>query len=169
MGFYLQDLYERMEKDLDTINFSVLSDEFHVAKVSKSTQETRSTPDFNDTSSESGSTKQAADKGSKKKKGKSNTNAKTVDNSPDNHDPVPTKSKKNQRKSKGASSSLGPDQKSSKIKEESPVIFSEEDLCQRLTELVPDFEDQGELIIVLLVFFMFGITNSNQSIWYCRR
>ncbi|KAK9065902.1 hypothetical protein SSX86_015304 [Deinandra increscens subsp. villosa] len=140
---FVKDLYERMEKDLDTISLSGLSDEFHVNKVAKSGQETSSTPDFNETSSESGSTKQAADKGSRKKKGKSNTNTRTADNSSDNQDPVPTKSKKNQRKSKGTSSSHGPDPKSNKIKEESLGIFSEEELCQRLTELVPDFEDQG--------------------------
>ncbi|KAI3806361.1 hypothetical protein L1987_22262 [Smallanthus sonchifolius] len=151
---FVKDLYERMEKDLDTINLSGLTDEFHVTKVTKLGQETSSTPDLNDTSSESGSTKQAADKGSKKKKGKSNTNTKTVDNSPDKQDHVPTKSKKNQRKSKGTSSSLGPDPKSTKIKEESLGIFSEEELCQRLTEIVPDFEDQGvdpETVLVPLV------------------
>ncbi|KAM0044788.1 putative E3 UFM1-protein ligase 1 [Helianthus debilis subsp. tardiflorus] len=141
---FVKDLYVRMEKDLDTINFSGLTEQFHVTKVAKSGQETSGSPDFNETSSESGSTKQATDKGSKKKKGKSNTNTKTVDNSSDNQEqPVLTKLKKNQRKSKGTSSSLGPDPKSNKIKEESLGIFSEEELCQRLTELVPDFEDQG--------------------------
>ncbi|XP_024981037.1 E3 UFM1-protein ligase 1 homolog isoform X2 [Cynara cardunculus var. scolymus] len=154
---FVKDLYERMEKDLDTINFSGpsstgLADDWHVTKVAKSGQETSGAPaDFNDTSSESGSNKQAADRGSKRKKGKPNINSKAgaVDNSSDNQEPVPAKSKKNQRKGKVASSSLGPDSKSNakkdvdKIKEESLGIFSEEELCQKITELVPDFEEQG--------------------------
>ncbi|KAI7751445.1 hypothetical protein M8C21_001181 [Ambrosia artemisiifolia] len=140
---FVKDLYERMEKDLDSINFSGLTDVSHVTKVAKSGQETSGSPDINDTSSESGSTKQAADKGSKKKKGKSNANTKTFEDTSENQEPVSTKTKKNQRKGKGTSSSLGPDPKSNKTKEESPGIFSEEELCQRLTQLVPDFEDQG--------------------------
>lgn len=154
---FVKDLYERMEKDLDTISFSGpsstgLADDWHVTKVAKSGQETSGTPaDFNDTSSESGSNKQAADRGSKKKKGKPNTNTKTgaVDNSSDNQESVPSKSKKNQRKGKVTSSSLGSDSKSNakkdvdKIKEESLGIFSEDELCRRITELVPDFEEQG--------------------------
>ncbi|XP_076881803.1 E3 UFM1-protein ligase 1 homolog [Bidens hawaiensis] len=139
---FVKDLYERMEKDLDTINFAGLIDELNATKAAKSGQETSSSPDFNDTSSEMGSTK-TTDKGSKKKKGKSNTYTKTVDNSSEIQEPVPAKSKKNQRKNKGTSSSTGPDPKSNKVKEESPAIFSEEELCQKLTELVPDFEDQG--------------------------
>lgn len=154
---FVKDLYERMEKDLDTISFSGpsstgLAADWHVTKVAKSGQETSGTPaDFNDTSSESSSNKQAADRGSKKKKGKPNTNTKTgaVDDSSDNQESVPAKSKKNQRKGKVTSSSLGSDSKSNakkdvdKMKEESLSIFSEEELCQRLTELVPDFEEQG--------------------------
>ncbi|KAJ9565423.1 hypothetical protein OSB04_001389 [Centaurea solstitialis] len=150
---FVKDLYERMEKDLDTINFSTgLADDLHVTKVAKSGQETSGTPaDLNDTSSESGSNKQAADRGSKKKKGKSNTNTKisAVDDSSDNQEPVPAKSKKNQRKGKVTSSSHGSDSKSNakkdvdKMKEESLGIFSEEELCHRITELVPDFEEQG--------------------------
>lgn len=148
---FIKDLYERMEKDLDNISLSGLTDEFHVTKAAKSGQETSGAPDFNDASSESGSHKQAADKGSKKKRGKSSTNTKTGapdnnnNNNSENQEPVPTKSKKNQRKNKvtSSSSSHGSDPKSNKTKEENLGIFSEEELCQRITELVPDFEDQG--------------------------
>lgn len=147
---FVKDLYERMEKDLDTMSFSGqsstgLTDEFHVNKVVKSVQVTSGTPDFNDTNSVSGSNKSAADRGSKKKRGKGNTNTKTgaADVSSEIEEPVPTKSKKNQRKGKGTSSSVGSDPKSNKVKEESLGILSEEKLCQRITELVPDFEDQG--------------------------
>lgn len=144
---FIKDLYERMEKDLDTISLSGLTDDFHVAK---SGQETNGSPsDFNDTISESGSHKQTSEKGSKKKKGKSNTN-----NNSENQEPVPAKSKKNHRKGKAASSSHGSDPKSNAKKDEDTLsIFSEEQLCQKITELVPDFEDQGvdpETVIVPL-------------------
>lgn len=150
---FVKDLYERMEKDLDTISLSRVTDDFHVTKVANSGQETSITHDFSDKSSESGSTKQTADVGSKKKKGKSNPNTKTgaADNTPDIQEPVPAKSKKNQRKSKVTSSSLGPDSKSNKVKEESLGIFSEEELCHKITELVPDFEDQGIDLQTVLV------------------
>ncbi|XP_071715518.1 E3 UFM1-protein ligase 1 homolog [Rutidosis leptorrhynchoides] len=143
---FVKDLYDRMEKDLDTISMSgPSSDEVRVNKVAKSGQETSGTSDFNDTSSESGSNKPGADKGSKKKRGKGNTNTKTgaVDNSSENQEPVSTKSKKNQRKGKGTSSSVVSDPKSNKSKEESPGLFSEKELCRRITEFFPDFEDQG--------------------------
>lgn len=124
----------------------------------KSGQEISGTPaDFNDTSSESGSNKQAADRGSKKKKGKSNANTKTTAaDSSDNLEPVPAKSKKNQRKGKLSSSSPGSDPKSSAKKEESLGVFSEEELCQKITELVPDFEEQGEFCFVLFSFLMYA-------------
>lgn len=149
---FVKDLYERMEKDLDTIS---LPNDLHVAKVVKSGQETSVTQsDLSETNSESGSIKQTSDKGSKKKKGKSNTNIKTADNNSDNQEPVPAKSKKNHRKGKAASSSHVSDPKSNSKKDEDTLgIFSEEELCQKITELVPDFEDQGvdpETILVPL-------------------
>lgn len=158
---FVKDLYERMEKDMDTISLSGsmstgLTDDWHATKVAKSGQETSGTPaDFNDAISESGSNKPATDRGSKKKKGKINTNSKAsaADNNSDNPEPVPAKSKKNQRKGKVTSSSTGSDPKSNKIKEESSGMFTEEELCQKITELVPDFEDQGvdpETVIVPL-------------------
>lgn len=144
---FIKDLYERMEKDLDTISLT---------DVAKSGQETNGTPsEVNDTISESGSYKQPSDKGSKKKKGKSNTNTKTADYNQDNdQEPIPPKSKKNHRKGKAASSSHGSDQKSSAKKDEDTLgIFSEEELCQKINGLVPDFEDQGvdpETVVVPL-------------------
>ncbi|KAI3749982.1 hypothetical protein L2E82_20606 [Cichorium intybus] len=139
---FVKDLYERMEKDLDTIS---LPNDLHVAKVVKSGQETSVIQsDLSETNSESGSVKQTSDKGSKKKKGKTNTNTKTADNNSDNQEPVPSKSKKNHRKGKAASSSHVSDPKSNAKKDEDTLgIFSEEELCQKITELVPDFEDQG--------------------------
>ncbi|KAL4558280.1 hypothetical protein LXL04_036478 [Taraxacum kok-saghyz] len=146
---FIKDLYERMEKDLDTISFS---DEFKVVKSGQ--QETNVTSsDFNDTVSESGSNtnKQTSDKGSKKKKGKSNNTNTNNNNNSDNQEPVSSKSKKNHRKGKAASSS---DSKSSAKKDDdTPNIFSEEKLCEKINELVPDFEDQGvdlETVIVPL-------------------
>ncbi|GJW09334.1 E3 UFM1-protein ligase 1 [Tanacetum coccineum] len=158
---FVKDLYVRMEKDLDTISLSGplstgLTDDWHATKVAKSGQETSGTPaDFNDAISESGSNKPATDRGSKKKKGKTNTNSKAsaADNNSDNPEPVPAKSKKNQRKGKVTSPSTRSDPKSNKIKEESSGMFTEEELCQKITELVPDFEDQGvdpETVIVPL-------------------
>nr|XP_043635591.1 E3 UFM1-protein ligase 1 homolog [Erigeron canadensis] len=142
---FVKDLYERMEKDLDNISLSGHTDDPHVTKVAKLGQEANSNLDINDTSSESGSNKQSADRGSRKKKGKTNTNTKNSasDNILDDQDPAPAKSKKNQRKGKGTSSSQGSDPKSSKIKDETRGMFSEEDLCQKITEIVPDFEDQA--------------------------
>ena len=137
---FLQDLYERMEKDLDTISFS---GEF---KVDKSGQKETivTSSDFNETVSESGSNtnKQTSDKGSKKKKGKSNNTHTNNNNNLDNQEPIGSKSKKNHRKGKAASSS---DSKSSAKKDDdTPNIFSEEKLCEKINELVPDFEDQGD-------------------------
>ncbi|KAI3507805.1 hypothetical protein L1887_22800 [Cichorium endivia] len=156
---FIKDLYERMEKDLDTISLPGLTNDLHVAKVVKSGQETSVIQsDLSETNSESGSIKQTSDKGSKKKKGKSNTNTKTADNNSDNQEPVPAKSKKNHRKGKAASSSHVSSPKSNAKKDEDTLgIFSEEELCQKITELVPDFEDQGvdpETVLVPLATYL---------------
>ncbi|XP_059660679.1 E3 UFM1-protein ligase 1 homolog [Cornus florida] len=142
---FIKDLFDRMEKEMETLSLSVFSSNKMCGDSSSNLAES------NETATESGTNKQASEKGSKKKKGKSSVNTKsgTAETSPDNQEPIPTKSKKNQRKGKDASSSQVVDSKSGakkesiKMKEDTLSIPSEEWLIQKITMLVPDFEEQG--------------------------
>lgn len=163
---FVKDLFDRMEKEVETSNHSglsssVLSEDLHAVKGAKVTHESSgSLVDSMDIGNESGAGKHALEKGSKKKKGKSTGNTKTVaaETGPDTQESFPIKSKKNQRKGKVTSSSQVSDSKAGakkdvdKLKEDGLSIFSDEWLCQKIITLVPDFEDQGidELESVLI-------------------
>lgn len=102
-----------------------------------------------DTISEIGSGKQA-DKGSKKKRGKSSGNQTTSANesSMNTQESSAVKSKKNQRKGKDSSDSKATGKKES-VKTREDNIPPEEWVRQKIAVLVPDFEEQGLLILSL--------------------
>ncbi|KAK3028723.1 hypothetical protein RJ639_038614 [Escallonia herrerae] len=152
---FVKDLFDRLEKGMETLNLSV--PDLHPAKDVKFGNESSSDlAESTETGSESGFSKQVLEKGSKKKKGKSLGNTKTVaaESLPDNQESVSTKSKKNQRKGKATSSSQISDSKSGskkdveKMKEDDLTEFSKERLMQKILTLVPDFEDQGAFSVI---------------------
>ena len=142
----------------------MLSNESHSVNVAKVGHDSSRLSESNDTGSETASGKQAIEKGQKRKKGKSAGNAVSgaAESGSDNQEHVPTKSKKHQRKGKDTSSLLVSDSKigakkeSAKTKEENLSIPSEEWLMQKIMTLVPDFEEQGLLILasVLLIIII---------------
>ena len=153
-----------MEKEMETFSLSGFSgsgrDDLHATKGAKTGNElsSSSVAESNETGSESGNNKQGFDKGSKRKKGKSVGNAKTMAavNSSDNQEPVPSKSKKNQKKAKDTSSlqvleaKSGNKKESDKMKEDS-FSLSEEWLIQKIILLVPEFEEQGPFNPIMIV------------------
>ncbi|CAK9143983.1 unnamed protein product [Ilex paraguariensis] len=154
---FVKDLFDRTEKEMQTFGpsgFSIsgVSDDMHAVKDTKVEHDTSSNPaESNETGNESGTTKKASDKGLKKRKGKStgNTKAGAAESGPDDQEPIPAKTKKNQRRGKVTSSLQVSDSKSGsrkdmdKMKEDSNSILSEEWLTQKIMALVPDFEEQG--------------------------
>lgn len=148
-----------MEKEIETFSGSessgiMLSDDFHETKVGHGRF-----AESNEIVSETGSSKQSVDKGSKKKKGKSSGSmaASATESGLDNQENFPMKSKKNQRKGKDNSSLQVLDSKASvkrepvKTKEHNLKIPSEEWIMQKLTLLVPELADQGLLVLILVL------------------
>nr|GMC65559.1 E3 UFM1-protein ligase 1 homolog [Ipomoea batatas] len=143
---FVKDLFDSIEKELETLNLSMLAssgthDELHASKGT-----TSSLADSNETGNDGGGNKQAMEKGSKKKKGKSagNTRAGAAEAGLDNLDSAPSKSKKNQKKGKGSSTSQEVSSKLNAKKEEDPsYLISEEWITQKIVTLNPDFEEQG--------------------------
>ncbi|KAL1818915.1 hypothetical protein ACET3Z_013784 [Daucus carota] len=104
----------------------------------------------NETEAEIVNSKHTSEVGSKKRRGKSSGSAKTgaAENSTDNQESVPSKSKRNQKKGKAMAaqvSDLKPGGKKSvdKLPEDTVNIFPEKLLIQRINKLVPEFEEQG--------------------------
>ncbi|XP_015874238.3 E3 UFM1-protein ligase 1 homolog [Ziziphus jujuba] len=148
---FIKDVYDCVEKEIETFSGSessgiMLSDDFHETKVGHGRF-----AESNEIVSETGSSKQSVDKGSKKKKGKSSGSmaASATESGLDNQENFPMKSKKNQRKGKDNSSLQVLDSKASvkrepvKTKEHNLKIPSEEWIMQKLTLLVPELADQG--------------------------
>ncbi|GFZ20568.1 hypothetical protein Acr_28g0012730 [Actinidia rufa] len=146
---FVKDLFDRMEKEMETFSLSGFSgsgrDDLHATKGAKTGNElsSSSVAESNETGYESGNNKQGFYKGSKRKKGKSVGNAKTVAavNSSDNQEPVPSKSKKNQKKVKDTSSLQVLEAKSGNKKEldkmkEASFSLSEEWLIQKIILLM---------------------------------
>ena len=136
-------------------------DDLHATKEAKTGNDLSSSSSLaesNETGNESGNNRQGFDKGSKKQKGKSVGNAKTVaaENISDNQEPVPSKSKKNQRKGKDTSSLQVLEAKSGNKKEldkmkEDSLSLSEEWLIQKIILLIPEFEEQGPFNPIMIV------------------
>lgn len=102
-----------------------------------------------------------ADKGSKKKRGKASGNAvaNQSESGPDNQEHASTKSKKGQRRGKDTSSQMsdakpGSRKESLKMKEDNLNSPSEEWIMQKITALIPDFEEQGLMILTSDLFFL---------------
>ncbi|KAK4709585.1 hypothetical protein R3W88_030510 [Solanum pinnatisectum] len=147
---FVKDLFDRIEKEMETVSIPGLVgsgpvDEFRVAKDAKVGYD-NSTIEVNETSSDASISKQASEKGSKKKKGKSGGNTKMApaETGTDNQESAPSKSKKSQRKGKVSSGSQTSESKSGARKDEDSVgAISEEWVIQKITSLNPDFEEQG--------------------------
>ncbi|XP_065866295.1 E3 UFM1-protein ligase 1 homolog [Euphorbia lathyris] len=146
---FIKSVYDLMEKEMDAFGLlgtsgDVLSDDSNMVKEVKVKNVSSRSSDFSDTGNQ------------KKKKGKSAA-TKTVESIPDDEDYVPTKSKKNQRKGKGAASLQASDAKagakkdSARMQEDNLNVPSEEWVMQKILSLVPDFEEQGieDLQIIL--------------------
>ncbi|XP_060170255.1 E3 UFM1-protein ligase 1 homolog [Lycium barbarum] len=134
---FVKDLFDRMEKEMETLSIPGL---VGAGPVDESRD--NSTSEVNETSSDAGISKQASEKGSKKKKGKSSGNTKTAqaETGADYQESAPSKSKKSQRKGKVSS---GSQTSSGARKDEDSLAISEEWVIQKITSLNPDFEEQG--------------------------
>lgn len=150
-----QNLFDSLEKNSQTFSLSGVSHSGVLDDLPSSTLKVghhiSSTPsESNEDVTESVSSKQLLEKGSKKKRGKATGNTKTgvAESGPENEESVPTKSKKSHRKGKAASSQVS-DSKTGikkdvdKVKEDSPSTFTEKWLIQNIKAMVPEFEEQG--------------------------
>lgn len=133
------------------------SDDSCLVKEAKVGQDTSRSMEASETSSESGH-KNALEKGSRKKKGKSGGNTKSgaTESAADDTEYTPSKSKKNQRRGKDTSSSQVSDskpgaKKDGKLQEGNLNFPSEEWVIQKIMMLNPDFEEQGLLIFYLIL------------------
>ncbi|XP_027087980.1 E3 UFM1-protein ligase 1 homolog isoform X1 [Coffea arabica] len=160
---FVKDLFDHLEKGIETLNLPAFastgqSDNLHVIKDASVRHDTL--PESNET----GTGKQAVEKGSKKKKGKftGNTKVEAAESDPDYHELAPTKSKKNQKKGKAPTSLQLSDSKLGLRKddrmEESHNAISEEWLIPKIMALIPDLEEQGigdpETILVPLASYL---------------
>ncbi|KAJ6804953.1 E3 UFM1-protein ligase 1-like protein [Iris pallida] len=147
-------MFDRVEKDMDTLSLSSLASQGQPidlcsAHESKGRPAAASFSEMKEISDEGGSRKFVSEKSSKKKRGKSAKSGPTEDDT-DNYESLPTKVKKNQRKSKDTNSLDASDMKSGskkgldKTKEDSLNIISEEWIAQRILALAPDLGDLGE-------------------------
>ena len=126
-------------------------EDLHSVKEVKTGHDSSRFVELNEPGNESGSIRQSIEKGSKKKKGKATGNTKTsaAESGPVDQEYVPTKSKKNQRKGKDTSSRVS-DSKTAAKKEsdrlkEDNFSIPEEWVMQKITKIVPDFEEEGLL------------------------
>lgn len=107
--------------------------------------------DLDKTGNEMGSSKHGTDRGSKKKRGKSSgtVTASVAETGTNTQESSTSKSKKNLRKGKDTSFSQASDPKAAvkkesvKTKEDNDNMPSEEWIMQKITLLVPDFDEQG--------------------------
>lgn len=148
MLFVCQDLFDHLEKGIETLNLPAFastgqSDNLYAIKDASVRH------DMLPESNETGTGKQAVEKGSKKKKGKStgNTKVEAAESDPDYQELAPTKSKKNQKKGKAPTSSQLSDSKlglrKDDRKEDSHNAISEAWLIPKIMALIPDLEEQG--------------------------
>ncbi|XP_047307875.1 E3 UFM1-protein ligase 1 homolog [Impatiens glandulifera] len=151
----IKDLFGQLEKELATFIITAPSADLRSRKEVKADDFTIGRSESSETASETGSNKQGYDKGSKKKKGKSAGNAKTLtgEGNFDDPEPAPSKSKKNQRKGKDTSSQIldtktVPKKESDRTKADN-LNLSEELLSQKIVSLIPELEEQDDLEDVL--------------------
>lgn len=148
-----QDLYDRMEKEMETINVPGSSAGIFSAdslSSSKLGNDPSTFAESVETGNDSGKTGEIMEKRSKKKKGKStgNTLSTAAESAVDDQESS-TKSKKNQRKAKATSSvqvaeaKTGGKKESVKSKENNINIPTEEWVTEKIKTMMPDFEEHG--------------------------
>ncbi|KAF5751498.1 E3 UFM1-protein ligase 1 [Tripterygium wilfordii] len=158
---FVKDTYVRMEKEMETLCLSGSpgvfqpNDSLMVKEATGRLDSSRSI-ELNETIDEIGHTKQSVEKGSKKKKGRSAGSTKTAvaESGMDNQEYMPTKSKKNQRKTKDTSSLQMSESKSGAKKDaakmqEDNSIPSEDWVMKQIMMLVPEFDEQDDPEIIL--------------------
>ncbi|KAJ1431948.1 E3 UFM1-protein ligase 1 [Sesbania bispinosa] len=151
---FMKDICDRIVKELETLGVSgtsgtVIPGDLQVANEAKVGYDSSRLNESNEMASDGGANRNA-DKGSKKKKGKTTGNAvaNLSESGPDNQEQTSTKSKKSQRRGKDASSQMsdskpGSKKESLKKKEDNLSSPSEEWIRQKIRTLIPDFEEQG--------------------------
>lgn len=151
---FMKDICDRMVKELETLAVSrslgtAKPGDLPIANEVKAGYDSSRLSESSDMASDGGSNKHA-DKGPKKKKGKAtgNTLANPSESGPDNQEHTSTKSKKGQRRGKDTSSQTsdskpGSRKESLKMKEDNLSNPSEEWIMEKITALIPDFEEQG--------------------------
>ncbi|XP_045832965.1 E3 UFM1-protein ligase 1 homolog [Trifolium pratense] len=151
---FMKDICDRMVKELETLAISrslgtAKPGDLPIANEVKAGYDSSRLSESSEMASDSGSNKHA-DKGSKKKKGKATGNAlaNQSESVPDKQEHTSTKSKKNQRRGKDTSSQTsdskpGSRKESLKMKEDDLSSPSEEWIMEKITALIPDFEEQG--------------------------
>ncbi|CAI8616514.1 unnamed protein product [Vicia faba] len=151
---FMKDICDCTVKELETLAVSrslgtVKPGDLPIANEVKAGYDSSRLSVSSEMASDSGSNKHA-DKGPKKKKGKATGNAlaNQSESGADNQEHTSTKSKKSQRKGKDTSSQTsdskqGSRKESLKMKEDNLSSPSEEWIMEKITALVPDFEEQG--------------------------
>ncbi|KAK2434029.1 E3 UFM1-protein ligase protein [Trifolium repens] len=151
---FMKDICDRMVKELETLAISrslgiAKPGDLPIANEVKAGYDSSRLSESSEMASDGGSNKHA-DKGSKKKKGKAagNALANQSESGPDKQEHTSTKSKKNQRRGKDTSSQTldsksGSRKESLKMKEDDLSSPSEEWIMEKITALIPDFEEQG--------------------------
>ncbi|XP_058753360.1 E3 UFM1-protein ligase 1 homolog [Vicia villosa] len=151
---FMKDICDRTVKELEALAVSrslgtVKPGDLPIANAVKAGYDSSKLSESSEMASDGGSNKHA-DKGPKKKKGKAtgNTLANQSESGADNQEHTSTKSKKSQRKGKDTSSQTsdskqGSRKESLKMKEDNLSSPSEEWIMEKITALVPDFEEQG--------------------------
>ncbi|CAO2840011.1 unnamed protein product [Amaranthus hypochondriacus] len=143
---FIKDVFTRLDKEMQTsISFSSpggVGDEKHLTKESKGGNAPSRLSEFNETTNESGN-RPSIEKGSRKKKGKStgNTRSSAIESELVSQEPVPSKSKRNQKKGKDTSTSHISESK--RLKEDGVSVPSEDWIINNILTLVPEFEEQG--------------------------
>ncbi|CAK8575966.1 unnamed protein product [Lathyrus sativus] len=151
---FMKDICDRTVKELETLAVSrslgtVKHGDLPIANEVKAGYDSSRLSESSEMASDGGSNKHA-DKGPKKKKGKATGNA--LANQPEsganNQEHTSTKSKKSQRRGKDTSSQTsdskqGSRKESLKMKEDNLSSPSEEWIMEKITALIPDFEEQG--------------------------
>ncbi|WJX44259.1 hypothetical protein P8452_31256 [Trifolium repens] len=151
---FMKDICDRIVKELETLAISrslgiAKPGDLPIANEVKAGYDSSRLSESSEMASDGGSNKHA-DKGSKKKKGKAagNALANQSESGPDKQEHTSTKSKKNQRRGKDTSSQTldsksGSRKESLKMKEDDLSSPSEEWIMEKITALIPDFEEQG--------------------------
>lgn len=152
---FVKDIYDQIEKESEAFSLSRSSsvpqsgdsDFTKEAKVGHDSGRFESV----ERSNETGNSKLATEKGSRKKKGKaSGSKAAVPETGSDNQDYVSTKSKKNQKKGRDSSSSQVADSKAAtkkdsfKMQEDNSNVPSEDWVMQKIMSMVPDFAELGD-------------------------